>query len=238
MLALREFIILSNNFSLLIDLFIYRKVYIAEVPKIKPNAPTPNPQNTIKHNDPIDMLKLKLKRDQLDVYNTSIINFSNAKQLHEICHNEFCCTFDLNIEVLPDKSDSNPPFYIYRMAAYNGLRTFDGFADGAVKVCAIIACFDDSLKSCGERHKVPVHDKLQFNYIKLQTFYKANDNVLFMPSTLDLSILPLESKDYEYKETSTGDEGKIEISMELQEAKTDLYTFAIYSRNFEKDPVK
>lgn len=213
---------------------IYRKVYVAEVPKVKSHTSKPHPP--IKYHDPMDMLKLKLKRDQLDVYNTSIINFSNPKQSHEICHNEFCCKFDLNLHIISSSSDS--PFYIYRMAAYNGLRTFDGFADGAVKVCAVMACVDDSLKSCGERHQVPVHDKLKFNSIKLKAVYGTDDNILFMPSTLDTSIMPFESKDYRYKESSSTDEDQIEISMELLEAKTDLLTFAIYSRNFEKDPVK
>lgn len=204
------------------------------MPKVKSHVP--KSESPIKYNDPMDMLKLKLKRDQLDVYNTSIINFNKAKQSHEICHEKFCCTFNLGIEVISPES-SNSPFYIYRMAAYNGLRTFDGFADGAVKVCAIMACVDDSLKSCGERHTVPVHDKLKFNSIKLKVSYGRDDNVLFMPSTLDTSIMPFESKDYEYDEI-TKDESKIEIRMELKEAKTDLLTFAIYSRNFEKDPVK
>uniref|UniRef100_A0A336M7R1 CSON013248 protein n=1 Tax=Culicoides sonorensis TaxID=179676 RepID=A0A336M7R1_CULSO len=213
------------------------KVYIAEVPKIGPNSPAPSPSSKIQRYDPVDMLKLKLKRDQLDVYNTTLINFSASKQTHEICHDGFCCNFNLNIDVLPDKANQDSPFYLYRMAAYNGLRTFDGFADGAVKVCAIFACTDDTLASCGKRHTMPVHDKVQFNSIELKTVYDKMDNTLFMPNTLDASIMPFESTEYEYEERARED-GKIEIYMKLLESKTDLLTFAIYSRNFDRDPVK
>ncbi|XP_063699008.1 vanin-like protein 1 [Culicoides brevitarsis] len=207
------------------------KVYIAEIPKKQSTNHEFLPE--IKYFDPMDMLKLKLKRDQLDVYNTSIVNFSQTNQNHEICSEKFCCKFDLDTEILETSPDS--PFYIYRIAAYDGIRTFDGFADGAVKVCGVIACTDDSLKSCGTRHQVPVHDKLKFNSIKIRTSYKKDDNILFMPSTLDAAIMPFESKDYGYEEKS-GENGEIQIFMELKESKTDLLTFAIYSRNFEKDP--
>lgn len=108
--------------------------------------------------DPVDMLKLYLKRDQLDQYNTTLVE-SNRAYSTEICSGDVCCQFSIDVEFQepsrPPKNDyadaAATDYYKYRVAAFDGMRTFDGFADGGVKVCAVYACTDDTPASCGTR---------------------------------------------------------------------------------------
>lgn len=89
-----------------------------------------------------------LKRDQLDVYETKLLSTTTSAQKDTLCHEGLCCTFDVRVTW---SNQPNRNFYHYRMAVYQGTRTFDGFADGEVIVCGIIACMNETLASCGER---------------------------------------------------------------------------------------
>lgn len=92
--------------------------------------------------------------------------------------------------------------YQYRFAAYSGWRTFDGFADGAVQVCAVFACTDNTLQSCGRTFgpNLEVQDKVQFDYIKIETIFNAKSKAHVMPNSLDTSLLPLNPAQFSYTE--------------------------------------
>lgn len=98
--------------------------------------------------------------------------------------------------------------YNYRFAAYSGWRTFDGKADGAVQVCAVFACTDQTLQSCGRTFSsnVQVEDKVLFDYIKVETVFKAKSKAHVMPNSLDTSLLPLNPVQFSYTEIRETDD--------------------------------
>lgn len=94
------------------------------------------------------MLSLSLMRDQLDPYNTTQLQL-NRSHTTELCSGPVCCQFSVETEVIQPPNDT--VHYKYRLAAFDGVRTFSGKADGGIKVCALFACIDDTLVSCGKR---------------------------------------------------------------------------------------
>uniref|UniRef100_A0A336K3I7 CSON000083 protein n=1 Tax=Culicoides sonorensis TaxID=179676 RepID=A0A336K3I7_CULSO len=221
------------------------KILVAEVPKFIGNVSASLPVAVpIVPNTPSAMLNLYLKRDQIDKYVSELIvipeEFSgNSTSLYfdaDVCDGDFCCDFDFNVTVLPTNPGSL--YYNYRFAAYSGWRTFDGFADGAVRVCAVLACTDESLQSCGRRFgsNVQVEDKIIFDYIKVETVYEERAKVLTMPNSLDTSLLPLNPREFTYNEIweIDGDEESQKlVTLELTSPRQNLLTFAIYARDFE-----
>lgn len=92
--------------------------------------------------------------------------------------------------------------------AYDGWRSFDGYADGAVKVCAVIACTSDLLASCGTRfdNTTEIFKRFSFNSIKISTKIKGTGNNLIVPSTLDWSLLPLSPSEFKFDVSSNEDQ--------------------------------
>lgn len=92
--------------------------------------------------------------------------------------------------------------YHYRLVAYSGWRTFDGFVDGAVKVCGILACTDKTLASCGRRfsNDTIVQNTFKFDWIKVETILEPKTDVHIMPNSLDFSLIPLNPSEFNYSE--------------------------------------
>ncbi|XP_063710145.1 vanin-like protein 1 [Culicoides brevitarsis] len=218
------------------------KILVATVPKIVNNASAVPPVAVpIVPNTPAAMTNLRLKRDQIDKYVTELIKIpkdvngtANISLVTDICHNTFCCNFDFNGTVAQTTPGSVS--YSYRYAAYSGWRTFDGFADGAVKLCAVIACLDESVASCGKTFGAgeKIEDKLEFTYIKVDTVFKGSE-IHMMPNTLDTTMLPLNPREFNYTEVWEFDndpESEKVVSLELLSPHKDLLTFALWARDY------
>ena len=104
----------------------------------------------VHENENVDMSDLKLKRDWIDAYETKPLS-SKASTVNEtLCYANFCCNFVVDYEI--GTFTEGDHFYKYRLAVYDGNRTFDGLADGDVFSCGVIACTKDTLESCGTRY--------------------------------------------------------------------------------------
>lgn len=88
---------------------------------------------------------------------------------------------------------------------YHGNRTFDGFADGLVYSCAILACKNESLSSCGVRFEDTsvVENSIEFEKIKISGLFKDSDQFFTIPSSVDTNIIPLHPTDFIYDESRT-----------------------------------
>lgn len=71
-----------------------------------------------------------------------------------------------------------------------------------MQVCAVFACTDNTLASCGRRFgsDIPFEEKVQFDYIKVETVLRAKSKAHMMPNTLDTSLLPLNPSEFNYVE--------------------------------------
>lgn len=186
---------------------------------------------------------LKLKRDQLDVYtfqdlkvpdstNTSLNeSFTLCHSPEEASHN-LCCDFEISTawRSVPQNSVS----YKYKAAVFMGNRTFDGVADGNMTACAILACKDSSIASCGIRYlanETTVESEFTFEKIVIKgNFPKVN--VFTLPNSLNFNVSPYPTSDFTYVEETNARSSNKEITMSLLTSKTDLFTFAIYGRDF------
>lgn len=210
------------------------KLYTATVPKI--NFPG-NENVAVHHNvvrySPLEMLPLKLKRDQLDRYDMEFLNDSDG--LHEVtrkkCEGDLCCNFEINYTISGSESKVH---YQYAIAFYHNNRTFDGFADGGVVACAILACKTNEIATCGIRNEA-LENVHTWNSIKISgTFPTTNGQFFYLPSTLDTSILPLQPNQFTY-ETDEKSNDKVDIAMSLADNNDHLLTFGIYGRDFNLD---
>ncbi|CAO1440239.1 unnamed protein product [Diamesa serratosioi] len=67
--------------------------------------------------------------------------------MNSLCHEDLCCEFEVNGSV--SENFVNPKsYYRYRLAVYNGNKTFPGFADKAIVACSLLACASDDTSKC------------------------------------------------------------------------------------------
>uniref|UniRef100_A0A182PRL4 CN hydrolase domain-containing protein n=1 Tax=Anopheles epiroticus TaxID=199890 RepID=A0A182PRL4_9DIPT len=215
------------------------KLYVAQVPKMtSPNAAInkiPQPKGT-----PAQMAKLYLKRDQIDKYATKDLPMTSNTLLEEtVCYESHCCNFTLNYNVRPNLE--NTKYYRYKLAAYDAGRTFDGFADGQITTCAIFACSSTNYNDCSRRFEATeaYEEAVTFNSITIQAKFAANDETFVLPNNVDTSIVPIDVSETEYSVVpSVGDSTPHNVvTYKLNTAHSDLYTFAIWARKFERYPV-
>jgi predicted amidohydrolase len=206
------------------------KLYTATVPKIKnfPQNDNYRFNRTINRYTKMEMKPLKLKVDQLLPYQMTFLNDTNGNHSLTVrnCLNGLCCDFDVEYEV----KNANIAHYQYATAFYHGNRTFDGFADGNVVACAILACHNTNISSCGVRNEEleTVH---VWKSIEIKGDLPNTENFFYMPTSLDTSILPLEPEHFTYVATVKANE-KIEIVTKLPANVDNLLTFGIYGRDF------
>lgn len=111
------------------------------------------------------------------------------------CYGEFCCDFEYSFKALT----TDKPRYHFALAVYHGNRTFDGFADGGVYACAVLACQTREVATCGVRNET-----LEFNYewykLVINGVFPYGDQFIYFPTTLDTSIMPFEVNEYSFLE--------------------------------------
>lgn len=180
------------------------KLYVAEIEKI-PSSTSITRIETPK-NDPSEMLKLKLKRDQLELSNHKKIDLTKSSINEDLCYyDDVCCSFDISLEIKEELVEGNDDLYSYsyRMIIFDGVRTYDGFATGGTFICGIIACLDpDDIWSCGWRFNETqqVSNSVQFNSIKLFGRFKGGTHIMSLPNGLDTDIMPFYVNDFVFEE--------------------------------------
>ncbi|XP_037052329.1 vanin-like protein 1 isoform X1 [Bradysia coprophila] len=221
------------------------RLLVHEVPKVPGNPVT---QSAVPYSGS-NFDDLKLKRDQLDVYSFQDLKVPDSTNtpLHEsftLCHTseengqDLCCDFEISTSwrSVPE----NSVHYEYKAAVFMGNRTFDGKADGNMTACAILACKNNSIASCGIRYRVnettdgAVQSEFTFEKIIIKgNFPKVN--VFTLPNSLNFNISPYPTSDFTYVEDTNARSSNKEITMSLLTPKTDLLTFAIYGRDFRSN---
>lgn len=148
------------------------------------------------------------------------------------CHGELCCEFKYGFTTVA----TTQPAYRFGLAVYHGNRTFDGFADGGVVACAIIACQTQDIATCGVRNEsyAFIH---QWNTIEIKgVLFPSGDQFFYLPTSLDQSIMPFNVDEFNYQQvTNPGQSTHYNISMTAVAPVRDFYAFGIYGRDFNLD---
>lgn len=182
------------------------------------------------------MMDLYLKRDQLDVYSTIVLDSNLNNTETELCNNGLCCNFTISYQQ-PEVVNSST--YEYRLGVFNGVRTFDGFATGGIHTCSIIACSNSTISGCGVRFANQTEDssQIKFNNISISGSFPT-ENSFTMPNAVNNLIMPISLEHFSYVEGSpytVNDLTYIDVKYDLIVAHSDLLSFGIYGRVFDKD---
>lgn len=125
--------------------------------------------------------------------------------------------------------------YTYHLVAFSGVRTFSGVYNGGIDICAIIACLNTSLSSCGQRFNNydEVDWTVSFKELTITADFDKNENKTQFPNSLLSSIRPIDSKKTLW--TSEEVNGIIRKKFSIKEEQNRILTFGIYGRDFNKD---
>ncbi|XP_034941661.1 vanin-like protein 2 [Chelonus insularis] len=162
---------------------------------------------------------IQLYHDDLSLFKSIPLNSSLQ---HTLCDGNFCCDFDVDISY----TDSNS---IYKLVAYDGIRTFIAERRTVgIQTCAVVQCANDSITSCGLRS----NSQTTFNYIQINATFIDYADMIILPSSVDVDLLPLVN--WTYKEYFDDNKVHITASLDSNPVK-DLLTCGIYIRIFSRD---
>lgn len=149
-----------------------------------------------------------------------------------LCHEDVCCDFTYGFY----QTSSQEPSYHYAAAVYHGNRTFDGFADGGVVACAILACQTDDIATCGVRNE-SLTFRHQWHTLEITGSFPNGQQFFYLPTSLDTSIMPFTVDEF-YYEQKVVDSNTYNISIKSLGRIRDFYAFGIYGRDFNLDEVE
>jgi pantetheine hydrolase len=146
------------------------------------------------------------------------------------------CEFSIDFTRLEHEEDATQ--YGYRLIAFNGVRNYANTRNGGEIYCAIVACLNETdAMTCGRKFEsseklVP---SVLFHSIKIKASINEDDSDnghLVMPTSLDFSINPLPTGEFEF----TVEDGEVQkYSVESSSELNEILTFGIYGRNFNRD---
>lgn len=221
---------------------------------------------------------LFLLRDHLDVYKTEVIltmdNLQNSSVHHVnasyvqvnqsvekvLCHRSLCCYFKINMTTMYSRNYMNTTRgddftkYYYRLAVFDGVRTYSGFATAGVQACSIIPCVNESSASCGLRsddssaqlRKYFYDDNLiqsgtVFESIEIVSQFVYNNTFvfpdIFVTGTDDNYGALVPSDTFVYG-LSVAPNGSAVSVLKTMKPINNLVSFAIYARQFDRDGEK
>lgn len=111
------------------------------------------------------------------------------------CHGDVCCTYEYSFTVPTENKPTD--YYRFALATYHGNRTFDGFADGGVVACAVLACQSRNVSTCGVRNEsLPFIHK--WYKLEIKGTFPNSEQFVYFPTTLEPSIMPFEVNEYNF----------------------------------------
>ncbi|XP_017870144.1 PREDICTED: vanin-like protein 2 [Drosophila arizonae] len=174
----------------------------------------------------------------LDVFRTALLPADFVNESQRLCHGSFCCNFQ--VERRPIPSAAEYAAYRYRLAAYFSNETTFILVDRSEQaVCAVFACLDEELASCGRifPDHIEVANRYYFEHIRIEAVFPAARRRLIMPSTLDGSMRPLPVLQFNWTEMPSAQLlSETQVQLELLQPKNDLLTFGIWANYYSQVP--
>lgn len=131
------------------------------------------------------------------------------------CSGKICCEFSMQYHRINEDATGNESrlSYIYKLTASSSsssslLKDSDGLGSRDM-FCAVIACTsEDSKESCGKRRirsEVVVVPSFKFTDIRVKMIMEvetSEHDYLLMPTNVDFSMLPLDTRHFEFSRSS------------------------------------
>ncbi|XP_062556375.1 vanin-like protein 1 [Armigeres subalbatus] len=210
-----------------------RKIFPVRVPKFQDidNSPTVSLQNqseTVSGRYEGNLLnEIHMGTDFPERFTTVLIYPEQTIKVFNrtVCNGDFCCDFFIDFETDSMQNVS----HLYRLSAFDGVRTFQGYADAHVSICGVITCLDETLSSCG----LPNYGNsnyFKFNEVSISGSFIAN-GTLVMPSSLDDQFHSLDAKHYQFYSTVNYTNDRQLVQLTLNSSISNVQTFGIYAFN-------
>lgn len=176
-----------------------RNIFVARVPRNKNNNSfKPLIMKTEFTSRPTN---IAWNRDyNVDLFSTELLDSFQKYENHRVCHNNFCCSFTVIFKAKSSTPETLLGRYEYRIGVYEGPGTLQRMEKAELGICAIMACTNKELWSCGQifNGSVPVGNDFQFLNITIKGNYTKRQKMLVMPSTVDSAFQPLPVDSYQY----------------------------------------
>ncbi|XP_034828259.1 vanin-like protein 2 isoform X1 [Maniola hyperantus] len=214
------------------------KLLVARVPKVpgQLNETAPAVPGPI-YNNPVEQDSLYLLTDPSLVSHTTRL-LTPGNQQFILADKDVSCYFRVR---LSERSGNNT--YRYRAGAFSGVRTYNGFTTGGLRICSVFACTNDTLESCGQRfpqyslNSTAVFETLIINagvpIPETDEALSAKKTVYF-PITLDTSLKPLRPDFYNFEERQIFNALTV-YAFDLRNSVAELYSFAVWGREYTTD---
>ncbi|XP_050353056.1 vanin-like protein 1 isoform X2 [Nymphalis io] len=211
------------------------KLLVSKVPKVPGQVEGTYPGPI--YDDPSDHDNLRLITDpSLPSHVTRLLR--NESEEFTLIDKDVLCHFQVKLRKREGSTN-----YRYRAAAFSGVRSFSGVATGGSRLCAVFACTGDTIDTCGKRfEKFESNTTGVFENLRITATIPAptvneelNANeAAYFPISLNTAIMPLETNDYTFEKTTLFNLLTI-ITMDLKNFNADLYTFAVWGRQYTTD---
>lgn len=179
-----------------------RRAFLAEVTKKQfwheLTTKVQQPQPDVEDTKPED---IRMKRDKLEVYTAKHLDLKQTPKVQEnLCYEELCCEFEIQVSHRAVSGERRS--YQHFVVAFDGVRSYDGFATGGTIACALITCLNETLASCGLRFDAEdeIEQDLTFEAIRISGRFRSTDDVLLLPNTVDNKLMPLPHNSYKFEE--------------------------------------
>lgn len=175
-----------------------RKLYKAKVPKKGHNL---EDIPLTSYDRPVqNITKLRLLKDpQIEDYNSLIIDLKEADNIkRRLRDGDLSCEFELSANIIDE--DVEPQFK-YRIGVYDGSRTYEKDERSDIKVCALYACTNENVETCG---LALTTDNVLFTKLIIKGEFAKGKKLMIMPSMIDDQLYPLSYDKVEWSKQEKG----------------------------------
>ncbi|XP_005179984.2 vanin-like protein 2 isoform X1 [Musca domestica] len=175
----------------------------------------------------LDGMRL-LKDPQIVNFNSMLLPLGQ-RIFEKICHEDFCCEFSLESELV--EAHNNTPTYKYRMGVFSGSRSYEKDQRNNIKVCGIYSCRNDQPESCGELwESEEFNSEVYLTNILIKGKFPKAPELLIMPSSLDANLNPVMGGEAYWKYEPQNKH--IDVDVWLHGRRRDIMTFGLYANYY------
>ncbi|KAJ3636655.1 hypothetical protein MTP99_000176 [Tenebrio molitor] len=132
-----------------------------------------------------------------------------------VCHNQFCCTFNITVEKNHISSRDN-----FKVMAFDGQNSYNVH----IRVCSLLACEFDEAYSCGAR----INTTTKFTKITVNAHLQKEEGTFYMPLTLNYNLKPIMQTSY--CDTNNGTNGTF-VQLTTTAAQENILVFGLLGRS-------
>jgi hypothetical protein len=190
--------------------FFNRQLIISKIPKdlSKYSLDISDIENVVKKYTLAKLNDIQVSRNQVkNAYKLP----SKKWEVVRKCNEKICCEFSLQYQRMNQDEDKKKLSYVYKLTASSLKDKTPGLvAKDSMYYCAVIACTNDKIESCGKRlysssDNDDIVPSFKFTDIRVKMIMEvetSEHDYLLMPTNVDFSMLPLNTKHFKFTRSS------------------------------------